>query len=48
MNNNHCVCCNRVIPSGRQICWICEHKITEDKDDVRNFERTKDKIPTKK
>lgn len=48
MSNNRCVCCNVIVPSGRQICWICEHKIMEDKDDDRKLERTKDEIPTKK
>ena len=44
MNNNRCICCDEVIPSGRQVCWICEHKILEGEDDNRIFERTKDKV----
>ena len=24
MNNNRCLCCNEIIPEGRQICWSCE------------------------
>ena len=44
MNNNHCVCCNKVIPSGRQICWICEREIMEGKDDARTPKRTEDKV----
>ena len=23
---NRCVCCDEIIPEGRQICWKCEHK----------------------
>lgn len=23
---NRCVCCGEIIPEGRMICWICEHK----------------------
>ena len=43
MNNNRCVCCGEIIPSGRQVCWICEHKVMEDENDVGVFERAKDK-----
>ena len=24
MNNNRCVCCNEIIPEGRQVCKACE------------------------
>ena len=46
MNNNRCICCNEIIPSGRQVCWICEHltQEKEDKDDAGVFERTKDEV----
>ena len=44
--DNRCVMCNEIIPSGRQVCWICEHKIMEGRYDDRIIERAKDKIPT--
>ena len=25
MNENRCVCCNKIIPEGRQVCWSCEN-----------------------
>ena len=25
MNENRCVCCNKIIPEGRQVCWNCEN-----------------------
>lgn len=27
MNENKCICCNDIIPEGRQICWSCEHNV---------------------
>ena len=39
MGNNYCICCGSEIPEGRQVCWICEHKIMEDKNDIRKVER---------
>ena len=26
MSKERCVCCNSLIPEGRQICWSCEHQ----------------------
>ena len=26
-NAEHCVCCGRIIPEGRQICPICQEQI---------------------
>ena len=25
MNENRCICCNKIIPEGRQVCWSCEN-----------------------
>ena len=47
MNNNRCICCGEIIPEGRQVCYICEHKIMEGADDVRVFKRTEDEVSTK-
>ena len=22
---DRCVCCGKIVPEGRQICWKCEH-----------------------
>ena len=44
-NAEHCVCCGRIIPEGRQICPICQEQIDkwhipidlfEDKEDEDN------------
>ena len=34
MNENRCVCCDEIIPEGRQVCWSCEHstKVLIDKE----------------
>ena len=26
MNTNRCVCCGKIIPEGRMVCWSCEHQ----------------------
>ena len=26
MSEDRCICCNAIIPEGRQICWNCEHQ----------------------
>lgn len=44
MDVERCICCGEIISEGRQVCWACEHKVMEDKDDIRVFERTEDKI----
>ena len=44
---DRCVICNEIVPEGRQVCLICEYNITEGKNDVGIFERTKDKISEK-
>ena len=41
---NRCIICNEIIPAGRQVCWVCEHKIMEGKDDIRIVERAKVKV----
>lgn len=46
MNNNRCICCGEIIPEGLQVCWTCEHKVMEGKDDVGIFDGTKDEIST--
>lgn len=27
--NDICVCCGAPVPEGRQVCWECEKKISE-------------------
>ncbi len=29
---NRCIYCGDIIPEGRLVCWICEHKIMDDSD----------------
>lgn len=43
---DRCVICNAIVPEGRQICWICEHKIMEGENDIRTFKRAKDEVST--
>ena len=41
---DRCIMCGEIIPEGRQVCWSCEHKIMEDKNDTRIFERTEAEV----
>lgn len=29
---DRCVCCGCIIPEGRQVCYMCEHKDLENND----------------
>lgn len=31
-SENYCVVCGETIPEGRQVCWICEHKLMGDEE----------------
>lgn len=46
MNEDKCVCCGNIVPEGRQVCWLCEHNVMEDKYDTGIFERAKDEVST--
>ena len=37
MNNNRCVCCGRIIPEGKMVCFQCELSIDVDTTILRDI-----------
>ena len=37
MNNNRCVCCGRIIPEGKMVCFQCELSTSVDTTILRDI-----------